>query len=64
MEFWIQLHEISIEHMNIDIAKIIGDMVGIVVEVENPMKNGILKRNFLISRIGNGNIYFIHGYSI
>ncbi|KAL4321620.1 hypothetical protein AHAS_Ahas14G0128700 [Arachis hypogaea] len=47
MEFWIQAHGFPIEHLNKETAKTIGNLIGIVGEVEDPIKNGTLKRDFL-----------------
>ncbi|RYR68792.1 hypothetical protein Ahy_A03g015258 [Arachis hypogaea] len=47
MEFWIQVHGLPVEKVNAETAKTIGDMIGIVGEVEDPIKEGTLQRNFL-----------------
>ncbi|QHO18034.1 uncharacterized protein DS421_10g317100 [Arachis hypogaea] len=51
MEFWIQVHGLPVERLNAETAKIIGDMIGIVGEVEDPIKEGTLQRNFLRLRV-------------
>ncbi|RYR78949.1 hypothetical protein Ahy_A01g003810 [Arachis hypogaea] len=51
MEFWIQVHGLPIEKLNAETAKCIGNMIGIVGEVENPIKEGTLQRNFLRIRV-------------
>ncbi|RYQ85951.1 hypothetical protein Ahy_B10g105597 [Arachis hypogaea] len=50
MEFWIQVHGIPIELLNKETAKTIAELIGIVGEVEDPMKDGTLKRNYLRCR--------------
>ncbi|XP_016179513.2 uncharacterized protein LOC107622115 [Arachis ipaensis] len=51
LEFWIQVHGLPIEKLNAETAKSIGNMIGIVGEVENPIKEGTLQRNFLRIRV-------------
>ncbi|KAL4293064.1 hypothetical protein AHAS_Ahas18G0090700 [Arachis hypogaea] len=50
MEFWIQAHGFPIKHLNKETAKTIRNLIGIVGEVEDPMKNRTLKRYFLCFR--------------
>ncbi|RYR28933.1 hypothetical protein Ahy_B01g053155 isoform B [Arachis hypogaea] len=52
MEFWIQVHGLPLDYMNKEIAIKVGDMMGIVAEVENPLVDGILRRSFLRIKVG------------
>ncbi|RYR10929.1 hypothetical protein Ahy_B05g079412 [Arachis hypogaea] len=47
MEFWIQVHRLPVERLNAKTVKTIGDMIGIMEKVEDPIKEGTLQRNFL-----------------
>ncbi|KAL4320593.1 hypothetical protein AHAS_Ahas14G0026000 [Arachis hypogaea] len=48
--FWIQLYGVPEEYMNVETARKIGYMIGILDEVEDPKINGVLAREFLIFR--------------
>ncbi|RYQ92374.1 hypothetical protein Ahy_B09g098581 [Arachis hypogaea] len=47
MEFWVQIHGLPMENMNRETGRIIRDMMGIVIDVEDPMKNHVLMKTFL-----------------
>ncbi|RYR05788.1 hypothetical protein Ahy_B06g085599 [Arachis hypogaea] len=51
MEFWVQIHGLPLENMNSETGRIIRDMMGIVIDVEDPMKNHVLMRTFLRVRV-------------
>ncbi|KAL4381873.1 hypothetical protein AHAS_Ahas04G0177000 [Arachis hypogaea] len=51
MEFWVQIHGVPLEHMNRETARMIGEKMGTVVEVENSIKNNILLQTFLRVRV-------------
>ncbi|KAL4276525.1 hypothetical protein AHAS_Ahas20G0215900 [Arachis hypogaea] len=51
MEFWVQIHVLPSENMNSETGRIIGDMMGIVIDVEDPMRNHVLMRTFLRVRV-------------
>ncbi|RYQ81105.1 hypothetical protein Ahy_Scaffold1g107110 [Arachis hypogaea] len=51
MEFWVQIHRLPLENMNSETSRIIGDMMGIVIDVEDPMRNHVLIRTFLRVRV-------------
>ncbi|KAL4304677.1 hypothetical protein AHAS_Ahas16G0002200 [Arachis hypogaea] len=51
MEFWIQVHGLPIENLNAKTTKIIGNLIGIMGEVKNPINDRILERNFLRFRV-------------
>ncbi|KAL4350038.1 hypothetical protein AHAS_Ahas10G0102000 [Arachis hypogaea] len=51
MEFWVQIHGLPLENMNSETGRIIGDMIGIVIDMEDPMKNHVLMRTFLRVRV-------------
>ncbi|RYR42810.1 hypothetical protein Ahy_A08g039249 [Arachis hypogaea] len=53
MEFWIQVHGLPLDYMNKEIATKVGNMMGIVAEVENPLVDGILRRSFLRIKVGS-----------
>ncbi|RYR59680.1 hypothetical protein Ahy_A05g025598 [Arachis hypogaea] len=52
MEFWVQVHGIPIDYMSKKTAIHIGNMLGVVAEVENPKVDGVLRRSFLRIRVG------------
>ncbi|RYR21043.1 hypothetical protein Ahy_B03g066279 [Arachis hypogaea] len=52
MEFWIQVHGIPHDHMNKETGILIGGMLGVLAEAEDPIVDGILRRSFLRIRIG------------
>ncbi|KAL4344709.1 uncharacterized protein DS421_11g337730 [Arachis hypogaea] len=47
MEFWIQLHGFPEDHMRDETTMVVGNMVGLVSEVEDPLVDGVLMRNYL-----------------
>ncbi|XP_072087137.1 uncharacterized protein [Arachis hypogaea] len=47
MEFWVQVHGIPVDYMSKETAIHIGNMLGVVAEVENPKVDGVLRRSFL-----------------
>ncbi|RYR32887.1 hypothetical protein Ahy_A10g047413 [Arachis hypogaea] len=47
MEFWIQVHGIPLEFMEKETARLIGEMLGVLVEAEEPKTDGILKKPYL-----------------
>ncbi|RYR42913.1 hypothetical protein Ahy_A08g039346 [Arachis hypogaea] len=51
MEFWIQVHGIPLDHMNKETGILIGGMLGVLAEAEDPKVNGILRRSFLRIRV-------------
>ncbi|KAL4299518.1 hypothetical protein AHAS_Ahas17G0108900 [Arachis hypogaea] len=51
MEFWVQIHGLSLENINIETSRIIEDMMWIVIEVKDPMRNHVLMRTFLRVRV-------------
>ncbi|QHO13825.1 uncharacterized protein DS421_15g518820 [Arachis hypogaea] len=51
IEFWVQIHGLPLEFINKETAKKIGDMMGNVKKVEDPMKDNILVKNFLRVRV-------------
>ncbi|KAL4276834.1 hypothetical protein AHAS_Ahas20G0246800 [Arachis hypogaea] len=51
MEFWVQMHGFFLEYMDKKTAKIIEDLMSIVIEVEDPIRNNVLVQTFLRSRI-------------
>ncbi|RYR08497.1 hypothetical protein Ahy_B05g076213 [Arachis hypogaea] len=51
MEFWIQVHGIPLDHMNKETRILIGGMLGVLAEAEDPKVNGILRRSFLRIRV-------------
>ncbi|RYR35422.1 hypothetical protein Ahy_A10g050571 [Arachis hypogaea] len=52
MEFWIQIHGIPLKHMNKERGRLIGEMLGVLAEAEDPLVEGILRRSFLRVRVG------------
>ncbi|RYQ95594.1 hypothetical protein Ahy_B08g090950 [Arachis hypogaea] len=59
MEFWIQVHGIPLEFMEKETACLIGEMLGVLVEAEEPKMDGVLKRPYL--RIRSGSNMINHG---
>ncbi|RYR35234.1 uncharacterized protein At4g02000-like [Arachis hypogaea] len=51
MEFWIQVHGIPLEFMEKETASLIGEMLGVLVEAEEPKTDGVLKRPYLRIRV-------------
>ncbi|KAL4299960.1 hypothetical protein AHAS_Ahas17G0153100 [Arachis hypogaea] len=47
MEFWVQVYGIPVDYMSKEIAIHIGNMLGVVAEVENLKVDGVLRRSFL-----------------
>ncbi|RYQ98953.1 hypothetical protein Ahy_B07g086793 [Arachis hypogaea] len=52
MEFWVQVYGIPVDYMSKEIAIHIGNMLGVVAEVENLKVDGVLRRSFLRIRVG------------
>ncbi|RYR49362.1 hypothetical protein Ahy_A07g035841 [Arachis hypogaea] len=51
MEFWIKVHGIPLDHMDIGTEILIGGMLGVLVEDEDPKVNGVLRISFLRIRV-------------
>ena len=49
--FWIQIHGLPLDNLNTKNAVKIGSRIGEVLEVEDPMVEGNLLRNFLRVRV-------------
>ncbi|KAL4396575.1 hypothetical protein AHAS_Ahas01G0105600 [Arachis hypogaea] len=47
MKFWIQVHGVPIDYMRVETTRAIGNMMGILAEVENPTVDSVLMREFL-----------------
>ncbi|RYQ85434.1 hypothetical protein Ahy_B10g104998 [Arachis hypogaea] len=47
MKFWIQVHGIPLEFMEKETARLIGEMLGVLVEAEEPKTDGVLKKPYL-----------------
>ncbi|KAL4343744.1 hypothetical protein AHAS_Ahas11G0109000 [Arachis hypogaea] len=47
MEFWIQVHRVPVDYMRVETTRAIGNMMGILAEVENPIVDSVLMREFL-----------------
>ncbi|XP_072088060.1 uncharacterized protein [Arachis hypogaea] len=47
MDFWVQIHVVPLELLERDTTKVIGDMMGLVSEVEDPWRDTKLMRTFL-----------------
>ncbi|RYR56981.1 hypothetical protein Ahy_A05g022721 isoform B [Arachis hypogaea] len=52
MEFWVQVHRIPVDYMSKETTIHIGNMLGVVAEVEDPKVDGVLRRPFLRIRVG------------
>ncbi|KAL4397300.1 hypothetical protein AHAS_Ahas01G0178100 [Arachis hypogaea] len=46
MEFLIQLHGFPEDHMRDETTMVVGNMVGLVSEIEDPLVDGVLMRNY------------------
>ncbi|QHO06028.1 uncharacterized protein DS421_14g451100 [Arachis hypogaea] len=51
MEFWVQAHGVSLEHLNRDVAKLIGSAMRSLIEVEDPKVDNVIVRFFLRMRV-------------
>ncbi|RYR29498.1 hypothetical protein Ahy_B01g053906 [Arachis hypogaea] len=51
MEFWVQVHGIPVDYMSKETAIHIGNMLGVIAEVEDPKVDGVLRRPFLRIRV-------------
>ncbi|RYQ99295.1 hypothetical protein Ahy_B07g087210 isoform B [Arachis hypogaea] len=51
MEFWIQVHGIPHDLMEKETDTVIGEMLGVLAEAEDPKVDGILKRSYLRIRV-------------
>ncbi|RYQ98245.1 hypothetical protein Ahy_B08g094302 isoform A [Arachis hypogaea] len=51
MEFWVQIHGVPLEYMERETAETIGNMLGVVVEVEDPKRGNVFVRTFLRVRV-------------
>ncbi|RYQ82931.1 hypothetical protein Ahy_B10g101521 [Arachis hypogaea] len=51
MEFWIQVHGIPHDFMEKETCILIGDMLGVLVEAEEPKTDGVLRRTYLRIRV-------------
>ncbi|RYR08900.1 hypothetical protein Ahy_B05g076767 [Arachis hypogaea] len=51
MEFWIQVHGIPHDLMDKETCILIGEMLGVLAEVEDPKVDGILRRPYLRIRV-------------
>ncbi|RYR72102.1 hypothetical protein Ahy_A02g006306 [Arachis hypogaea] len=51
MEFWIQVHGIPHDFMDKETGILIGEMLGVLAEVEDPKMDGVLRRPYLRIRI-------------
>ncbi|RYR04148.1 hypothetical protein Ahy_B06g083733 [Arachis hypogaea] len=51
MEFWIQVHGIPLDHMNKETEILIGGMLKVLAEAEDPKVDGVLRRSFLRIRV-------------
>lgn len=49
--FWIQFHDVPLEAMDVENARILGAMIGEVVMVEDPNKEELLMRNYLRTKV-------------
>ncbi|KAL4380483.1 hypothetical protein AHAS_Ahas04G0038000 [Arachis hypogaea] len=47
MEFWVQAHGVSLEHLNRDVAKLIRNEMENLIEVEDAKVNNVIVRSFL-----------------
>ncbi|RYR51691.1 hypothetical protein Ahy_A06g026670 [Arachis hypogaea] len=52
MKLWVQFHGIPIGYMSKETTIHIGNMLGVVVEIENPKVDGVFRRSFLRIRVG------------
>ncbi|RYR47062.1 hypothetical protein Ahy_A07g032975 [Arachis hypogaea] len=52
MKFWVQVYAIPVDYMSKETAIYIGNMLGVVAEVENQKVDGVLRRSFLRIRVG------------
>ncbi|RYQ79890.1 hypothetical protein Ahy_Scaffold1g106660 isoform C [Arachis hypogaea] len=51
MEFWIQVHGIPHDLMEKETGIVIGEMLGVLAEVEDPKVDGVLRRSYLRIRV-------------
>ncbi|RYR00403.1 hypothetical protein Ahy_B07g088525 [Arachis hypogaea] len=51
MEFWIQVHGIPHDFMEKETGILIGEMLGVLVEAEEPKTDGVLRRTYLRIRV-------------
>ncbi|RYR08078.1 hypothetical protein Ahy_B05g075626 [Arachis hypogaea] len=51
MEFWVQIRGVPLEYMERETAETIGNMLGVVVEVEDPKRGNVFVRTFLRVRV-------------
>nr|XP_025616198.1 uncharacterized protein LOC112708234 [Arachis hypogaea] len=51
MEFWIQVHGIPHDLMEKETGTVIGEMLGVLAEAEDPKVDGVLKRSYLRIRV-------------
>ncbi|RYR45123.1 hypothetical protein Ahy_A07g030984 [Arachis hypogaea] len=51
MEFWIQIHGIPHDFMDKETGILIGKMLGVLAEVEDPKMDGVLRRPYLRIRV-------------